>query len=141
MRKNHDETKYFGISILFGGHFSINKYIFYNCMRIHGLLSEPKFINPGAQESMPVRPPHLKYRHAKLIRLAESIPWNRFLGSINVSKFGLWHQRIMIHINLFLVVSTENPWKEGGREGGRKGGLKPRQKGMYRYTVIRFVSN
>jgi hypothetical protein len=28
MRKNHDETKYLGISILFGGHSSINKYIF-----------------------------------------------------------------------------------------------------------------
>ncbi len=23
-------------------------------------------------------------------RLVESIPWNRFLGSLNVYKFGLW---------------------------------------------------
>jgi hypothetical protein len=26
----------------------------------------------------------------RLHRLAESIPWNRFLGSLNVYKFGLW---------------------------------------------------
>jgi hypothetical protein len=30
-----------------------------------------------------------KYRPARLHRLAESIPWNRFLGSFNVCKFGL----------------------------------------------------
>ncbi len=32
----------------------------------------------------------LSYRPARLHRLAEFIPWNRFLGSINVNKFGLW---------------------------------------------------
>jgi hypothetical protein len=31
----------------------------------------------------------LSYRPARLHRLAEFIPWNRFLGSINVSKYGL----------------------------------------------------
>jgi hypothetical protein len=31
----------------------------------------------------------LSYRQARLHRLAEFIPWNRFLGSINVQKYGL----------------------------------------------------
>jgi hypothetical protein len=31
----------------------------------------------------------LSYRPARLLRLAESIPWNRFLGSLKVKKFGL----------------------------------------------------
>jgi hypothetical protein len=30
------------------------------------------------------------YRTARLQRLAKSIPWNLFLGSINVYIFGLW---------------------------------------------------
>ncbi len=32
----------------------------------------------------------LPYRHAKLHRLAELIPWNWFLGSLTVKKFGFW---------------------------------------------------
>ncbi len=31
----------------------------------------------------------LSYRTARLHRLVEFIPWNRFLGSINVLKYGL----------------------------------------------------
>jgi hypothetical protein len=31
----------------------------------------------------------LSYRPTRLHRLAEFIPWNRFLGSINVQKYGL----------------------------------------------------
>ncbi len=56
---------------------------------------EPEFVNllrnlgidsqPGGQ----VRQPYLMYQPAGLHRLAESIPWNRFLGSLNVYKFGL----------------------------------------------------
>jgi hypothetical protein len=34
----------------------------------------------------------LSYRPARLHRLAEFIPWNRFLGSINVQKYGLFTQ-------------------------------------------------
>jgi hypothetical protein len=30
------------------------------------------------------------YQPVRLHRLAEFIPWNRFLGSINVLKYGLW---------------------------------------------------
>jgi hypothetical protein len=32
----------------------------------------------------------LSYRPARLHRLAELIPWNRFQGFINVEKYGLW---------------------------------------------------
>jgi hypothetical protein len=31
----------------------------------------------------------LSYRPARLHRLAKFIPWDQFLGSINVSKYGL----------------------------------------------------
>ncbi len=35
------------------------------------------------------REPYLSYRPARPHRLAELIPWNRFLGSLDVCKFGL----------------------------------------------------
>ncbi len=38
----------------------------------------------------PVQQPYLTYRPAGLHRLAESLPRNRFLASINVYKYGLW---------------------------------------------------
>jgi hypothetical protein len=42
-----------------------------------------------SQAGVPVRQPYLSYRPDKLHRLAKSIPRNRFLGSINVYKYGL----------------------------------------------------
>ncbi len=57
--------------------------------------SEPVFVNllrsPGidSQPGGPVRHPYLSYLPAVLLRLAESIPLNRFLGSVNVYKFVL----------------------------------------------------
>jgi hypothetical protein len=47
--------------------------------------------SPGidSQHGGPVRQPYLTHRPARLHRLAESIPQNRFLGSLNVYKFGL----------------------------------------------------
>ncbi len=57
---------------------------------------EPKFLNLlkspeiDSQPGGPVRHPYLTYRTARLHRLAESIPWNRYLGSFNYSKFRLW---------------------------------------------------
>jgi hypothetical protein len=33
----------------------------------------------------------LSYKPARLNRLAEFIPWNRFLGFINVQKYGLYY--------------------------------------------------
>jgi hypothetical protein len=63
--------------------------------------SEPVFVNllrsPGIDSiSQPhaglVRQPYLTYRHAMVHvhKLAESIPWNWFLGSLNVYKYWLW---------------------------------------------------
>jgi hypothetical protein len=57
--------------------------------------SEPVFVDlsrrPGidSQPGGPVRQPYFSYRPARLHRLAKSIPRNRFLGSINVYKYGL----------------------------------------------------
>ncbi len=42
-----------------------------------------------SQPGGPVRQPYLSYRPDRLHRLAKSIPRNRFLGSINVYKYGL----------------------------------------------------
>ncbi len=62
---------------------------------VHGnailLMPEPVFVDllrsPGIDfQGRPVRQPCLSYRIARLHRLAESIPRNRFLGSINVCK-------------------------------------------------------
>jgi hypothetical protein len=46
---------------------------------------------PGidSQPGGPVRQLYLLYRLAGLHRLVESIPWNRFLGSSNVYKYGI----------------------------------------------------
>jgi hypothetical protein len=38
----------------------------------------------------------LSYRPARLHRLAKSIPRNRFLGSINVYKYGLWRAPLRV---------------------------------------------
>jgi hypothetical protein len=57
--------------------------------------AEPEFVNllgrPGidSQPSGLVRQTYLTHRPDKLHRLAESTPRNRFLGSLNVYKFGL----------------------------------------------------
>jgi hypothetical protein len=44
----------------------------------------------------------LSHRPTRLHRLAKLIPWNRFLGSINVEKYGLWRSGT---ITLFLLGS------------------------------------
>ncbi len=57
--------------------------------------SEPVFVNllrsPGinSQPGGPLRQPYLTYRPVRLHSLAESINWNRFLGSLNDYKYGL----------------------------------------------------
>ncbi len=57
--------------------------------------SEPVFLNllkcPGidSQPGGSVRQPYLTYRPVRLCSLAESIHWNRFLGSLNDYKYGL----------------------------------------------------
>ncbi len=60
-----------------------------------GKNSEPEFVNllrrPGidSQPGGPVRQPYMTYRPFRLHRLAKSIPWNRFVDSLNVHKLGL----------------------------------------------------
>jgi hypothetical protein len=57
----------------------------------------------------------LSYRPARLQRLAELTPWNRFLASIKVEKFGLSSPRTAVklysypstHVQLSLFSSTE----------------------------------
>ncbi len=59
------------------------------------LKAEPVFADPlrrpgiNFQPGGPVRHPYFSYRPVRLHRLAKSIPRNRFLGSINVYKYGL----------------------------------------------------
>jgi hypothetical protein len=38
--------------------------------------------------------------------LAEPIPWKRFLGSLNVGKFGLWNSRVGYgYVSMFNIPS------------------------------------
>ncbi len=78
---------------------------FYRSIRSHvtflSLYSEPEFVNIlrspviDSQPGGPVRHPYLTFRPDRLFRLVEFIPWNRFLGSINVYKYGLWIQNFI----------------------------------------------
>jgi hypothetical protein len=43
-----------------------------------------------SQPVVPVQQSFLTYLPARLKRQAESIPWNRFPGSLKVYKYGLW---------------------------------------------------
>ncbi len=60
--------------------------------------AEPVFVNllrsPGIDSQLvgPERQPYLSYRPARLHRLAESVPRNRFLDSFIVYKYGFWSQ-------------------------------------------------
>ncbi len=59
------------------------------------MYTEPVFVNlersPGidSQPGGPERQSHLSYRPARIHRLAESIPRNQFMSSLNVFKYGL----------------------------------------------------
>ncbi len=59
------------------------------------MYTEPVFVNLlrslkiDSQPGGPVRQPFLWYRPGRLHRLVESISRNRFLGSVNVYKYGL----------------------------------------------------
>jgi hypothetical protein len=61
--------------------------------------AEPVFVNLlrssriDSQPDGPVQQPYLSYRPAMAHRLAESKPRNRFLVSLNVYNYGLWHLR------------------------------------------------
>jgi len=62
------------------------KWMNLNWARICRPFKEPR---NRSQPGRPVGQPYLSYRSARLHRLAESIPRNRFLGSIPVYKPGL----------------------------------------------------
>ena len=68
------------------------------------LKPEPVFVDPlrspeiDSQPGGPVRQTFLLYRPARQHRLAASIPRNRFLGFINIYKYGLRTQ-----FNLFVL--------------------------------------
>ncbi len=59
----------------------------------------------------------VKKYHLRLQRLAESIPWNLFLSSLNLYKFGLW---ILLENMNTDKVGYLFSWKVGFT-GGRKG--------------------
>ncbi len=61
------------------------------------------------QPGGPVQQPYLLYRPAKLHSLAESIPRNRFLGSINVYKYGLClaHTECTVHPREYWMIYRE----------------------------------
>ncbi len=56
----------------------------------------------------------LSYPPARLPRLAEFIPWNQFLGSIVVYKYGLWRSRRAWDQNIYWLV----PHKTRGNKIG-----------------------
>ncbi len=62
------------------------------------------FRSPGidSQPGGPVRQPYLMYRPDRY-RLAESIPWNRFLGSLNVYKYRLLTYRDKIFSRQYVI--------------------------------------
>jgi hypothetical protein len=71
-------------------------------------LQSPVFLNlfrsPGIDSlGGPVRQPYLSYRLARRYWLAESVPRNRFLGSLNVYKYGLW---IIAGIKSFSILTS-----------------------------------
>jgi hypothetical protein len=66
--------------------------------------SEPEFVNflksPGIDSHPcggPLRQPYLTDWPAWLHRRVESIPWNRFLGSLNIHKYG---RGVFFHLNV-----------------------------------------
>ncbi len=65
------------------------------------------FRGPGidSQAVGPVRSPYLTYRPARLNRPTDSILWNRFLGSLNVYKFGLWKDTDLRSISFLSCMS------------------------------------
>ncbi len=52
----------------------------------------------------------LSYRTARLHRLVEFIPWNRFLGPIKVWKFGLSCHILLVHPCLLVTRAWEFRW-------------------------------
>jgi hypothetical protein len=56
----------------------------------------------------------LSYRPARLQRLAELIPWNRFLGSLNVYKFRLSSMEMASFSRSVMIVFSARRLAKGG---------------------------
>jgi hypothetical protein len=78
---------------------STYKYFGNNRARICKRLRSSGIDSKESIHGRPVRQIGLPYRSARFPRLATSIPWDRFLSSLSVYKFGLW---------FFMHVSQEN---------------------------------
>ncbi len=80
--------------------------------------SEPEFVNLLRSPWIDSQP-SLTYRPDRLHRLAESIPWNRFLCSLNVYKYGFWQEVMNIELRnddskcrLYITLSSQEYWKD-----------------------------
>jgi hypothetical protein len=93
----------------------INKYDIALGSSVAKPLPEPVFVillrslGIDSQPDGPVRQPYLTYWASRLHRLAESIPWNRFLGLGNVYIYGLCALYPVVH-----EVSIPEPMKNVG---------------------------
>jgi hypothetical protein len=67
-----------------GGYKNCTEPVFINLLRSLGIDSQP---------GGPVRKSYLSHRPARQHRLVESMSWKRFLGSLNVYKYGLCTQQ------------------------------------------------
>ncbi len=69
------------------------------CRHLRSLGIDSWFLQPSlCSLAESIRQKELSYRPARLHRLAESIPWNRFLGSLNVYQFGLWSYTLRLPV-------------------------------------------
>ncbi len=77
-------------------------------MLLYGCSAELVFVDLlrcpriDSQPGGPVRQPYFSFRPDRLYRLAKSIPRNRFLGSINVYKYGLCWKKVRMASHLYL---------------------------------------
>jgi hypothetical protein len=97
-----------------------------NCIEHDQKCSSSEFVNllrsPGidAKPGGPVGKPYFTFRPSRLQhRMAESIPWNRFLGSLHVYKYGL---RDEMTENENREMLTEPRRVRSGSEEGEEGG-------------------
>ncbi len=89
--------------------------IFVNLLRSPGIDS-----HPGG----PVPQTYLTYRPARLHRLGKLIPRNRFLGPLNVYKYGLRHERPAENLVLRFILHRSHA---GGLCRAWHGRFKPRE--------------
>jgi hypothetical protein len=62
--------------------------VFVNVSGAQYLIPRNRIRHPKMKSGGPVREPYLSYRPARLHRLVESIPWNRYLRSLTFTNSG-----------------------------------------------------